>query len=460
MAKNSKRLYWILGLVLVVIIIIAAVGKRQGWIGKEEGIEVNMGAVQSGTISERVSASGKIQPEVEVKISPDVSGEIIELKVREGDSVKAGQLLCRIRPDNYRSAVERSEAAVNSSRANLAQMEAAEAQAESQLIRARQDYDRNRRLYADKVIPESEWQTIETNFKVAQQAVQSARANVEAARFNVRSAQAGLKDANENLRKTSIFAPVSGTISKLSVELGERVVGTSQMAGTEMMRLANLRNMEVLVDVNENDIVRVNVGDTAVIDVDSYTSSGRTFKGLITSIANTAKTQASLDVATEFEVKVRILNESYKDLEAKLNGASPFRPGMTANVEIMTERRENVLMVPLSAVTTRSKADTAQGRRSRKSGDDDEDSDAAKPARKEEMLEIVFVNENGKARMQQVKTGISDFDNIEIVSGLKPGQQIISGPFLAVSKTLRNGSKVKVAEPKKKKSGFSVTVGS
>jgi HlyD family secretion protein len=255
---------------------------------KPKSTEVDFATVKRTDITERVTASGRVQPQVEVKISPDVSGEIIGLYVNEGDPVKAGQLLVRIRPDNYESLLSRAQATVNSSRAQFEQSKATVSQTEARLIRARADYERNQKLLADKVISTADFETSEANYNVAKQEVEAARANVRAAQFNIQSSQAGLRDASENLRKTTIYAPVSGTVSKLNVELGERVVGTSQMAGTEIMRIANLQNMEVRVNVNENDIVRANLGDTADIEVDSYTTAGRKFKGIVYEIANTA----------------------------------------------------------------------------------------------------------------------------------------------------------------------------
>lgn len=425
--------------------------KSQGWIGQPVAEEVVFASAKKTDIIEKVTASGKVQPEVEVKISPDVPGEIIGLYVEEGDSVIKGQLLAKIRPDNYEALLARADAAVNSSKANLEQARSGLSQAEARLVRATTDYNRNKKLYADKVISEADFENIEANYRVAKQDVETAKANVEAARFNVQSADAGLRDARENLRKTTIYAPSSGTISKLSVELGDRVVGTSQMAGTEMMRIANLNNMEVRVNVNENDIVRVSLNDSVIIDVDAYTSSGRKFKGIVTEIASTANGSGSLsaaaastDAVTEFEVKIRILRDSYRDLIGRRNKKDiPFRPGMTASVEIITDRKADVLSVPIAAVTTR-----GNDKKEAENTESDNNSGSTttqqkKPLKREEAKEIVFVHSAGKAVLREVKTGISDFENIEILSGLKEGEEIISGPFLAVSKKLKNGDLVK-----------------
>jgi HlyD family secretion protein len=440
--KKSNRLLIILSAVVVILVIGAIVARKAGWVGKQKPTEVELAKAKRTEIIEKVSASGKIQPEVEVKISPDVSGEIIELHVAEGDSVVQGQLLLKIRPDNYTSAVDRALATVNNNRANLAQAQARLSQARAQLSRSEIEFTRNKKLYDEKVISDTDFLQAQTDLKVAQEEVSSAEQNVQAGRYLISSAEAGLQDARENLRKTTILAPVSGTISKLDVEKGERVVGTSQMAGTEMLRIANLNNMEVLVDVNENDIVRVNVGDTAVIEVDSYANTDTKFKGIVTLVSNTAKAAASQDAVTEFEVKVRILNDSYADL-AKKNKKPPFRPGMTASVDIITERKSNVLSVPLAAVTTRNPNDPKVGEENPEGGQEGNNPPARQVSNKPEQIkEVVFVHNAGKAEMREVKTGISDFDNIEILSGLKDGDEIVSGPFIVVSKRLNSGDEV------------------
>lgn len=447
--KKSNRLLIILASIALVLVIAAVVAKQAGWIGKEKPVEVELAKAKRSEIIEKVSASGKIQPEVEVKISPDVPGEIIEMNVAEGDSVVQGQLLLKIRPDNYISAVDRALATVNNNRANLAQAQARLSQSKVQLERTKIEFDRNKKLYEQKVISDADFLQAETNFKVAQEEVSSAQQTIEASKYLIKSAEAGLQDARENLRKTSIFAPVNGTISKLDVEKGERVVGTSQMAGTEMLRIANLNNMEVLVDVNENDIVRVNLGDTAIIEVDSYANTDKKFKGIVTEISNTAKEALTQDAVTEFEVKVRILNESYADLVRSNKKLPPFRPGMTASVDIITERKDNVLAVPLASVTTRN----PNGPQPDTGNPEEAQADNANPPARqvankpEEIKEVVFVNNGGKVEMREVKTGISDFENIEIISGLKEGDEIVSGPFLVVSKRLNNGDQIVKKQP-------------
>ncbi|REA61212.1 efflux transporter periplasmic adaptor subunit [Dyadobacter luteus] len=450
--KSSNKIWWITGGVLLVLVVGLFGAKQAGLIGQPKKTEVEYTTVKRNDIIERVTASGKVQPEVEVKLSPDVSGEIISLNVAEGDSVVKGQLLLKIRPDNYESLMARAQASVNSSKANYEQTKAMVLQAESRLIQAKANFDRNKKLYNDKVISASDFETFESNYAVAQQDVASAKSNVSAALFNIKNAEAGMRDAAENLRKTTIFAPVSGIISLLNVEVGERVVGTSQMAGTEMMRIANLSNMEVRVNVNENDIVRVSIGDTAEIDVDAYNASGRKFKGIVKEIANTAAGLASstatasvsADAVTEFQVKVKILNESFSDLMGtRAKKSYPFKPGMTASVEIITERKNGVVSVPIAAVTTRNNTPAAPV----EEGADDSKKSKAPVVVKE----VVFVDVKGKAEMREVKTGISDFENIEIVSGVKEGDQIISGPYIVVSKNLNAGDLVEKKKEEVKK---------
>ncbi|GAB3263849.1 efflux RND transporter periplasmic adaptor subunit [Larkinella harenae] len=467
MKRKSNRLWWILGIIVVLLVGGLVAAKQAGLIGQAKPTEVELTTVKKVDIIERVSASGRVQPEVEVKISPDVSGEIIALYVAEGDSVKKGQLLLKIRPDNYESLLARARATVNSSRAQYEQTKAVAAQSQARMIRAKATYDRNRKLLADKVISTSDFEQIEADYNVARQEIESAQANIKAAEFNVAGAEAGLRDASENLRKTTIYAPVNGTVSKLNVELGERVVGTSQMAGTEMLRIANLNNMEVRVNVNENDIIRVSMGDTADIDVDSYSTTGRKFKGIVTQISNTANGLAatgttsgasssmSTDAVTEFEVRIKVLNSSYKDLMVQRAKRSyPLKPGMTASVEVITDRRPGVLAVPIAAVTTRGAAQEAMNQ---SPGDGNNNANnAGAPAnqgtpKKEVVKEIVFVHQNGKVAQREVKTGISDFDNIEIRSGLKEGDVVVSGPFIAVSKRLKDGDPVAKQDPKKEK---------
>jgi HlyD family secretion protein len=451
--KSRKLLYIILGLAAA-LIIFYVIADKQGWINKEKPTEVEFSKVIKSNLTEAVSASGKIQPEVEVKISPDVSGEIIALFVKEGDSVRKGQLLLKIKPENYLSAVDRFKAGVNQSKATSEQTKSAIARAESQLLRAQMDFNRQKQLLEDKVISQSDFETSETNLKIARQDLDASKSSFEASRFGINSAEAALKDADENLRKTNIYAPMSGIVSKLAVELGERVVGTSQMAGTELLRIANLNNMEVRVNVNENDIVKVGLGDTVVVDVDAYSASGKKFKGLVTQIANTANglgtsaagaaSSNSTESVTEFEVRISILPISYRSLiDVKKGLKYPFKPGMTATVDIVTAAKSNVLAVPISAVTTRTKAKEAKNEEPENEFDNLGNAET-QTGPKEKPKEIVFVIDKGQTKQVEVKTGITDTNLglIEIQTGLSANQEIVSGPYEEVSKKLKDGSKV------------------
>lgn len=421
--KSNKLLYYLLGAVGL-IIVIAIIGRSAGWIGGVKEKEVEFSTAKKTTIIEKVSASGEIQPEVEVKLSPDVAGEIIELNVAEGDSVEMGRLLVKIRPDNFVSALERTRANLNQQMANLAQTRAALQRSEAQFNQAQLNFNRQKGLYEEKVISDADFETARANYITAEKDLEAAKQNVLASEFVVKSSQASVNEAAENLRLTNVNSPVSGIVSSLLVEQGERVVGTQQMAGTEMMTIADLSRMEVRVDVNENDIVRLSLGDTTLIDVDSYSNLNKKFKGIVTSIANTANTKTSADAVTEFKVKIRILNSSYEDLVRQGN-KYPFRPGMTASVEILTTSKSDALAIPLAAVTTReTQVDTLAGGSTRN-------------------RELVFVSENGIAKLRTVKTGISDYENIEILEGLKEGDEIISGPYFTVSKELKEGDAVK-----------------
>ncbi|UOR06868.1 efflux RND transporter periplasmic adaptor subunit [Hymenobacter aerilatus] len=447
--KNNRLLYILLGLAVVVVLGVI-VGKKQGWIGQPTGTEVLVAKAGPANIVEKVSASGKVQPVVEVKISPDVSGEITELYVQEGDSVKQGQLLLRIRPDNYQAMVSQQSAVVNTQRANVAQSQARLQQLIANAKQTELTYRRNASLYKQKVISQADYEASQAAYNASQEELNSARASIKAAQSNVSSAQASLEEARRTLDKTTIYAPVSGTVSKLSVEKGERVVGTSQMAGTEIMRIANLNSMEVRVNVNENDIINVHLGDSVDVEVDSYAAQDKTFRGLVTSIANTAKDALTAEAVTEFEVRIRLLPASYQELVTTTNGRTriPFRPGMTASVDIITNRKSNVLSVPLAAVATRSDSTAYKAAMAQRGGNNATDTEADKGAPKVQVQEVVFVVRGGKAVMTPVKTGVSDFANIEIKSGLQAGEQVVSGPFRAVSKTLKNGDLVTIKDAK------------
>lgn len=448
--KSNKVLYWLIAGAIGVIIVLF-IGRSMGWIGAPQEIEVELAKVSYTTITEKVSASGSVQPVTEVKLAPEVSGEIRELLIEEGDSVTRGQLLVKIRPDIWISQLERAVAALNQQRANLVSAEAALAAAQATFMRAEQDYKRQEQLWNQKVISEAEWQLAQQTYKVAENDLKSARQTVEAARYIVRSSEASVREARENVDLTSVTAPMDGVVSKLDVKKGERVVGTQTMAGTEMMRIADLHVMEVRVNVNENDIVRVHVGDTALIDVDAYSSQEKIFKGIVTLIANTANEKTTTDAITEFEVRILMLQSSYQDM-IDAGTTYPFRPGMTASVEILTTRKDNVRSVPLAAVTTRNPADMPGGGPPQgENAQPVSTQQNAQPQKNEDKV-VVFVNDNGTAKMVEVETGISDYDNIEIVSGLPDSAEVVKGPFLVVSKRLKEGDKIRAAaKPGEKK---------
>jgi HlyD family secretion protein len=449
--KSNKVIYYTIGGVIVLILFLV-VGKSQGWIGKSKEIEVEMAKVKKISITEKVSASGTVQPVTEVKLAPEVSGEIIELNVEDGDSVSMGEILVKIRPDIWISQLERQEASLSQTQANVVSSQASLSGSKATYIRSEADYKRQEKLFNEKVISESDWQLAKQNFEVAKNNLASAEQSLEASKFIVKSTEASVRESRESVRKTSVVAPMKGIVSKLSVKKGERVVGTATMTGTEMLRIADLNKMEVRVNVNENDIVRAHLGDSVIIDVDAYQNINKQCRGIVTNIANTAKDKASADAITEFEVRILILHSSYEDLIKKGN-KFPFRPGMTASVEIITNRKSNVLSVPLSAVTTRNNdLEKKEPNPAQSNNDHQVTNDKQKLEKKQDNV-VVFVNEKGIAKKVEVKTGISDYDNIEIISGLKDSAQVVTGPFLVVSKRLKDGDKIKaLVKPEEKKS--------
>jgi len=435
---KSKKLLLIIGIIAVVLIVVLAIGKKQGWFGNEGYLKV---AIEKGIdreIVEIITANGKIQPETEVAISPDVSGEIVDLIVKEGDEVVKGQYLLKIKPEAYQMARNRAEASLNSSRARLKQ-------SESRLELASLDYKRTSRLYEEQAISEAEFEQSLTSYNTT-------LAEKEAAEFSVQSAKATLDEADESLMKTSIHAPMTGTISRLSVELGERVVGTSMMAGTEMLRIANLNHMEVEVEVNENDIVRVSNWDTALIEVDAYPDTR--FKGVVSEIPVSANTTGvTTDQVTNFNVKVLLLPESYAD---KISEANPYplRPGMSATADIQTDRRTGIYSIPIQAVTTR--MDTAGAElfhqsEEQQTGEASSDGTVSSTTENipveptsDEPLVVVFTVTEGKAMMKRVKTGIQDNSYIEITEGLDPEEEVVVAPYSAISRQLKNDFNVEV----------------
>jgi len=410
--KNNKILKILLPAVLV-LIILAVIGKKAGWFGKALTVKVAVEVAEKRTVTETISANGKIQPELEVKISPDVSGEIVELTIKEGDHVEKGQLLLRIKPDIYVSQKDRSLAAISSAKARLAQSEA-------QFTQADLSFKRSKQLFDEQTISKSEFEQAQASYTVA-------KAEVDAAKYSVISAEASVKEANENLVKTSIYAPMTGTVSMLLVELGERVAGTNLMAGTELLRVADLSRMEAQVQVNENDIVKVSLGDTALIEVDAYLD--QKFKGIVTEIANSAKTTGvSADQVTNFDVKILVLPQSYQKL-IDAGEKNPFRPGMSATVDIQTESKPDILTVPIQSVTTRT--DTTKAEAARTNAD---------------IRTLVFITDGKYAFAKDVKTGIQDNNNIEILSGISLNDKVISAPFSAISKKLSDSTLVEVVK--------------
>ena len=442
--KRNNTLLIILGVVLVALIAVLAYTRKNQSVGKKVTAE----EVSERVIMEKVSASGKVFPVTEVKISSEVSGEIVELYVEEGDSVVANQVLAKIDPDAFQSQVERGAAAVNGAKAQLANSRASvenfmaqKEQIEAQLINAKEIFNRNKQLQEEGVVSiaesetaESNLRALEANLRAADANIRAAQQSVEAAKYNVTSTEASLKELRTSLRRTTIYAPVNGIVSLLNVEQGERVVGTIQMTGTELMRIANLNAMEVQVEVSENDIPRVSIGDGVDIEVDAYI--GRIFKGTVSQIANSASNAATAvalttDQVTNFVVTVNIDPNSYKDLISP-GKQYPFRPGMSASVEINTEVIEGALSIPIQAVAAREWEALNEG----------ED----RPADQDELVEIVYVVDADTVRPQEVTTGIQDDTYIQVVSGLTAGQTVVTGPYTEVSKELESGQEVEVVD--------------
>lgn len=423
--KNTLAYLLVLGVVVIVLLL---VGKKAGWFGKEMALKVATEKVQKKTITEIITANGKIEPQLVVKISPEVPGEIIELPVKEGDKVAQGDLLVVVRPDIYISNRNRNEAALNSQKARMAQ-------AEAQLVEKELTYKRSKQLYEKSTIAKSDFETIEASYKVAQ-------AEVLAARYSIKSAESSLNEAQENLTKTKIYSPISGTVSKLNVEKGEKVVGTNQFAGTELMTIADLTKMEVKVEVNENDIVNVEKLDTATIQIDAYLK--RKFKGVVTEIASSANVLGTTtDQVTNFNVKILLLQESYQDLLISNPMKNPFLPGMSATVEIQTKTKRGVLSIPIQAVTTRA----TNGGLKKANTQSEADASSTKVVLKEpEQLEVVFVKRKDLARQVKVKTGIQDNTAIEVIEGLTLEDEIITAPYGLISKLLKDSTTIEVVK--------------
>ncbi|MES2616340.1 MAG: efflux RND transporter periplasmic adaptor subunit [Bacteroidota bacterium] len=420
---STKKIIIILSaIVLVLIIGLKMKGK------KVSGTQVAVEKISKQNIVEEVTASGTIYPESEVKISPDVSGEIIDLLVNEGDTVRKGDLLVRINPDLYQTQLDQAKASLNNAKANSSNVQAQLTRTKANVEMQRKTFDRQKKLYDEKVISQQEYDNAEAQYEMAKAELEAAEKQTLASMYNTESVEANVQQSAKNYGRTSVYAPADGVITGLNSKKGERVVGTAQMAGTEMMRISNLNRMEVRVDVNENDIVRIKVGDTAGIEVDAY--QGQVFKGVVTQVANSAKsnsaTSMSTDQVTKFEVKVLILESSYSTLMSTNGNRMPFRPGMSASVHVYTQTEKNVIAVPVASVTLKEKKDN--------------------PNEKEE---VVFVVKDGKAVKCIVKTGIQDTRYIKILEGVKEGDQVVSAPFEAINYKIMDGDKVEVVDKEK-----------
>ncbi|HEY8689946.1 MAG TPA: efflux RND transporter periplasmic adaptor subunit [Chitinophagaceae bacterium] len=445
----SKTLKWII-FSLVGLIILLVILKKSGVLGKDEGLKVSTEKVTKRTIVETVNASGKVYPVVEVKMSPDISGEIVELNVVEGDSVKKGQVLARIYADIYATQRDQASAIVNQQQAQVANVSASIEASKAQLDQAKKTYDMQKQLLDDKVISQSEFNTADAAYKSAQANFNAAKQTIRGSQAGVQSARAALSKANKDISRATLVSPMDGVVSLLSVKKGERVVGSSMMAGTEMMRIADLRQIEVRVDVGENDIPKIHIGDSATVEVDAY--NNRKFKGIVTQIASsnngaaTSQTSSGTDV-TNYKVYIRLLPESYQDLMDPTKPKSfPFRPGMSASADIQTKTHENRLAVPINAVTTRDKNDTTNSKNYvDKSSTTDVSTTDKTNSGSDDLEEVVFVlQKDGTVNKVKVRTDIQDINYIEILGGLNEGDEVITGPYDVVSKTLKSKDKVKV----------------
>jgi HlyD family secretion protein len=437
----NKKIIWILvGLAAVVILLVGL--KKAGVIGKEKGEEVTTEKVQLRTITESVNASGKVYPEIEVKVSPDISGEIVNLFVAEGDKVTKGQILAKIYADIYSSQRDQVTASVNQVKAQYENVKANLSGLKTAYENTKATNERYKKLFADKIVSRAEFEQTEQAFRSAESSYFGAQESIKSSAAQIQGVKAQLARAEKDLARTTIVSPMDGIVSLMNVKKGERVVGTAQMAGTEMMRVADMKSIEVRVDVGENDITKVKIGDTALVEVDAY--NNRKFKGIVYKIANpvtsaTSGISSSTEVAN-YKVHIRLFPDSYTDL-LKENAIFPFRPGMTASADIQTKSKLNVVTVPLNAVTTRDKE--GKGKDTKATAKPSEN-DANAAAKDDDVMEVVFVlQKDNKVKMVKVKTDIQDLNYIEI-SGVKVGDEVITGPYSTVSKTLKNGTLVKV----------------
>ncbi len=422
MKKKNRKWLWIgIGAVLLLVLLIAF-GKSD-----DEGTKVAIEKAAPQTITETVTASGKIYPETEVKISPEVSGEIIELNVEEGDSVVKGQLLVKINPAIYNSQVQQAEASMQQTRSGVTNSQQMSAQSKANYEQALSNYKRNKKLYTDKVISALEFEQIEATYKSSEAAYQAAQANISGGNYGVQASAANLNQARENLLKTSILAPSSGIISSLSVKKGERVLGTSQMQGTQVLSIADMSRIELRVDVSETDIAKVKIGDTSIINADAYRN--RKFTGIVSKIAVSSSSAAALsaDQVTNYTVHILILPSSYADIVTSGNYKYPFKPGMSASVEIQTRKEYNILAVPVNAVTTRDWTDST------KKGSDS-------------IRQVIFVYNSAekKVSVRDIQTGIQDNKFIQILNGLKANEEVVTAPYGAIARLLKDKARVKV----------------
>ncbi len=420
MKNKNRKWLWISITAIVLLALLIAFGKN-----KDEGTKVSVEKVATHTITETVTASGKIYPETEVKISPEVSGEIIELNINEGDSVAKGQLLVKINPAIYSSQVQQAEASMQQTQSGVANSQQMSAQSKANFEQAQSNYTRNKKLFTDKVISATEFEQIEATFKAAKASYEAAQANIAGGNFGVKASAAGLSQARENLLKTSIIAPRSGIISALSVKKGERVLGTSQMQGTQLLSIADMSRIELRVDVSETDIAKVKIGDTSIITADAYRN--RKFTGVVSKIAvsSTTANTGSSDQVTNYTVHILILPQSYSDIVSTGKYKYPFKPGMSASVDIQTRREYNILSVPVNAVTTRDWADSVQN----------DDS----------IRQVVFVynSTDKKVMLRDVQTGIQDNKFIQIINGLKANEEVVVAPYGAIARLLKDNTSVK-----------------
>jgi HlyD family secretion protein len=434
--RSRKRLFWLIGLaVLVIVGVTGMVASKK----REKPIFVTTDKAFRKNITQLVTATGKIQPEVEVKIAPEVSGEIVEIAIKEGEVVHRGQVLVRIKPDAYKAQVESQTAALNSARS-------ASVRNRAELAKAEQDYQRAQNLYNAKLLPESDRNTAQTQFDMA-------KAALESSLFEIQRAEGALRQISDALSKTTIYAPSDGTISSLTSRLGERVVGTSQFAGTEMMRIANLDNMEAVVNVNENDVPNVHVGQMARISVDAYPD--RAIKGIVREIASTATTKnaGSQEEVTNFEVKISIPDRTLR-----------LRPGMSTTADIETATVANAVVVPIQSVTARigdsklspEERERMSAQQAARDGSDNKAEVTNQQQEKqkqrelrEQLQRVVFIKNGETVRQQKVDTGIADATYIEIKNGIKPGDEVVSGSYTAISRRLKDGAKVAIEKPGK-----------